>query len=159
MTFCEYETCPRWDFFCLFYILFSSLFAVTGNSGKKLQGWWVKSAAKYIHLMNSLFYSYLVLPDLQRNNHTCSRPNLCWSISWGGLCGYRHSVYSTNNLVRFIVHSCFISIVFISSVLVSLESMEQGRPQHSRCWLETLMSPLERPQSPVTGLQYCFYKL
>lgn len=34
--------------------------------------------------------SHLALPDVHRNNHPCSGPNLCWSITGRGLYGALH---------------------------------------------------------------------
>lgn len=117
ITFYEYKTCPRWDFLLVLHFVFLTVHHdPLGTVEKKLQDWWVKNTAKYIHPMSSLFCSYLVLPDLQRNNHTCSRPNLCWSISWGGLCGYRHSVYSTKEtmwLGLLFIHALFLLCLFL----------------------------------------------
>lgn len=50
----------------------------------------------------------------------------------------------------FVVHSSCFTLIFCSA-LVCWGLMEQGRPQPLKCWLETLMSPQERPQLLVTG--------
>lgn len=88
-------------------------------------------------------YTGTIIPAVDR---------ICVGVSPGEVCVVKPIQFTPQRKQsgHFTVHSsCFILI--LCSALVSWGLMEQGRPQRLRCWLETLTSPLERPQSLVTG--------
>lgn len=88
-------------------------------------------------------YTGTIIPAVDR---------ICVGVSPGEVCVVKPIQFTPRRKQsgHFTVHSsCFILI--LCSALVSWGLMEQGRPQRLRCWLETLTSPLERPQSLVTG--------
>lgn len=144
MTFCEYETCPRWDVW-----LFKLWPSWTVEKMPRLM---VQSKVKksniqhlpyFVLTLSCQTYTGTIIPAVDR---------ICVGVSPGEVCVVKPIQFTPQRKQsgHFTVHSsCFILI--LCSALVSWGLMEQGRPQRLRCWLETLTSPLERPQSLVTG--------
>lgn len=78
---------------------------------------------------------------------------ICVAISPGEVCVVKSNPMQFTPKMKHSghCHVFFFFYLILGSVLVYWGWMEQGRPQRLRCWLETLTSPQERPQSLVTG--------
>lgn len=113
------------------------------GSVKSKEKVYIQHLPYFVLTLSCQTYTGTIIPAVDR---------ICVGVSPGEVCVVKPIQFTPQRKQsgHFTVHSsCFILI--LCSALVSWGLMEQGRPQRLRCWLETLTSPLERPQSLVTG--------